>query len=98
MLEKINESVQYIKQQTKISPQIGIILGTGLGGLVQEIEIEKAIEYKDIPHFPLSTVEGHSGRLILGTLGGVPIVAMQGRFGYRKIVCVQCQWWRESRF
>jgi purine-nucleoside phosphorylase len=61
---------------------VGIILGTGLGGLVDEIEIVDSISYTDIPHFPVSTVEGHKGRLIFGTIGGVPVVAMQGRFHF----------------
>jgi purine-nucleoside phosphorylase len=63
-------------------PEVGIILGTGLGGLVRSIEAPTAIEYKDIPGFPVSTVEGHSGRLIFGRLGGKRVVAMQGRFHY----------------
>lgn len=82
MLEKFNESVAYIKSKTTIEPTIGIILGTGLGGLVQEIEIVTEIPYKDIPHFPLSTVEGHSGKLIFGHLGGKQVMAMQGRFHF----------------
>ena len=68
MLQQIKESANFIKNTTKFTPKIGIILGTGLGGLVSEIEIEFSIPYNEIPHFPLSTVEGHSGRLILGTL------------------------------
>lgn len=82
MLEKINESVRYIQTRIKNTPVLGVILGTGLGGLVHEINTEVAIDYKDIPHFPLSTVEGHSGKLIFGKLGGVQIVAMQGRFHF----------------
>ena len=82
MLQKINETADYLKRQFAAQPKAGIILGTGLGGLVDEIDIRKSIDYKDIPHFPLSTVEGHSGRMILGTIGGVEIMAMQGRFHY----------------
>ncbi len=82
MLEKINESAEFIRKQTAIQPEVGIILGTGLGGLVREIETDCEIPYSSIPHFPLSTVEGHKGQLIFGTLGGKPIVAMQGRFHY----------------
>lgn len=82
MLQKIKESANFIKDTTKFNPEIGIILGTGLGGLVSEIEIEFSIPYNEIPHFPLSTVEGHSGRLILGTLGGKKVIAMQGRFHF----------------
>ena len=71
-----------MNENSEMRPKIGIILGTGLGGLVDEIKIEKSISYEDIPNFPLSTVEGHKGRLILGAIGGVPVVAMQGRFHY----------------
>ena len=82
MLQQIKESANFIKDTTKFTPEIGIILGTGLGGLVSEINIEHTIPYDKIPHFPLSTVEGHSGRLILGTLGGKKVIAMQGRFHF----------------
>lgn len=82
MLQQIKESANFIKDTTRFSPEIGIILGTGLGGLVSEIEIEFSIPYNEIPHFPLSTVEGHSGRLILGKLGGKTVIAMQGRFHF----------------
>ncbi|MDI3526624.1 MAG: purine-nucleoside phosphorylase [Tenuifilum sp.] len=82
MLEKINQTAAFIKSKVSIEPEVGIILGTGLGGLVREIENQEALEYKDIPNFPVSTVEGHSGRLIFGTLGGKKVVAMQGRFHY----------------
>jgi purine-nucleoside phosphorylase len=82
MLKKIKESSEFLQKKTNCSPQVGIILGTGLGGLVNEIEIEYSISYEDIPNFPLSTVEGHSGRLIFGNLGGKQVVAMQGRFHF----------------
>ena len=82
MIDKITEAVDYINSRTGVKPRFGIILGTGLGGLVNEIEIQDTIDYSDIPHFPLSTVEFHSGKLILGKLGGKPIVCMQGRFHY----------------
>ncbi len=82
MLEKIKEAFDYIQSQTEVKPTVGIILGTGLGGLVKEIEIIDEIEYKDIPHFPLSTVQSHSGKLIFGNLGGKSVVAMQGRFHF----------------
>lgn len=82
MLEKFHESVNYLKGKTKIEPTIGIILGTGLGGLVKEIEIIDEISYTDIPNFPISTVIGHSGKLIFGKLGGKTVMAMQGRFHY----------------
>jgi len=82
MLQAIKESATFLQKRTNYSPQVGIILGTGLGGLVAEIEIEHSISYEDIPHFPVSTVEGHSGRLIFGNLGGKQVVAMQGRFHF----------------
>ncbi|MGD9976683.1 MAG: purine-nucleoside phosphorylase [Bacteroidales bacterium] len=82
MLEKINQTVAYIKSNVTITPEVGIILGTGLGGLVKEIIKQEVLEYKDIYNFPVSTVEGHSGRLIFGELGGKKVVAMQGRFHY----------------
>lgn len=82
MLEQFKESVAYIKSKTTVEPTIGIILGTGLGGLVKEIEIINEIPYKEIPHFPVSTVESHSGKLIFGNLGGKKVIAMQGRFHF----------------
>jgi purine-nucleoside phosphorylase len=77
---RIAESVQAIRGNTAAAPAIGIILGTGLGALAERIEVETSISYADIPHFPLSTVESHSGRLLFGRLGGKPVMAMQGRF------------------
>lgn len=82
MLEKVKETTEFLQSKTRIEPEIGIVLGSGLGGLVQEIEIEARIDYEDIPHFPVSTVEGHHGRLIFGTIGGKKAVVMQGRFHY----------------
>ena len=82
MLEKIKETSDYLKSRIESIPQIGIILGTGLGGLANEIKIEYSISYKDIPHFPISTVEGHSGKLLFGELAGKKVIAMQGRFHY----------------
>ncbi|MDC1244318.1 purine-nucleoside phosphorylase [Crocinitomicaceae bacterium] len=82
MLEKFNESADYIRSKTRINPSVGIILGTGLGGLVNEINIVDEIPYEDIPNFPVSTVKGHSGKLIFGELGGKKVMAMQGRFHY----------------
>jgi len=82
MLEAIKETVDFINSKTQVKPQIGIILGTGLGGLVKEIEIIDVLPYESIPNFPLSTVEGHSGKLIFGKLSGKFVVAMQGRFHY----------------
>ena len=82
MLEQIKETADFIRNKTNFNPQIGIILGTGLGGLVKEIETKYVIPYEEIPNFPLSTVEGHSGKLIFGMLGGKNVVAMQGCFRY----------------
>ena len=82
MLEKFRESVSYIESKTKVEPTIGIILGTGLGGLVKEINVIDEINYEDIPNFPVSTVESHSGKLLFGELGGKKVVAMQGRFHF----------------
>ncbi|MBE0661069.1 MAG: purine-nucleoside phosphorylase [Bacteroidales bacterium] len=82
MLKKVTETVDFIKLQTKVQPEVGIILGSGLGRLINEIEISESIPYEEIPHFPVSTVEGHQGRLIFGKLGDKSIVAMQGRFHY----------------
>ena len=80
MLEKIQETATYLKDKISTHPETAIILGTGLGSLVHEITDKYEIDYKDIPHFPLSTVEGHSGKLIFGKLGDKDI--MQGRFHY----------------
>lgn len=82
MLEQIKSTAAYIQSKISFSPEVGIILGTGLGGLVKEINIKHTIPYEEIPNFPVSTVEGHSGKLILGELGGKNVVAMQGRFHY----------------
>lgn len=82
LLTQMKEAADFISGKTNIRPTIGIILGTGLGGLVKEIEIENEIPYEQIPHFPVSTVESHSGKLIFGTLGGKQVVAMQGRFHF----------------
>ncbi|WP_430813888.1 purine-nucleoside phosphorylase [Carboxylicivirga sp. RSCT41] len=80
--EQIKEAAAFIEQQGVESPQVGIILGTGLGGLVSSINIEKEIDYATIPNFPVSTVESHKGKLIFGELEGKKVLAMQGRFHY----------------
>ncbi|MGC6451953.1 MAG: purine-nucleoside phosphorylase [Pirellulaceae bacterium] len=77
--DKIEDAVAEIKKQWDETPHAGVILGTGLGSLVQEIEVDVAIDYGDIPHFPKSTAVSHAGRLVCGTLAGLPIVAMEGR-------------------
>jgi len=82
MIEKIKETAAFIKEQFSIIPETAIILGTGLGELVNHITNQKELAYKDIPNFPISTVEGHSGKLILGKLGTKDIMAMQGRFHF----------------
>ncbi|KAA6352385.1 Purine nucleoside phosphorylase 1 [termite gut metagenome] len=82
MLESIKETASYIKKRISSEPKTAIILGTGLGSLVEEITGKYEIDYREIPHFPVSTVEGHSGKLIFGKLGGKEIMAMQGRFHY----------------
>lgn len=80
--QQIDDAVTFLRTKTSSVPAVGIILGTGLGGLVKEIQPEIVIDYSEIPHFPVSTVESHKGKLIFGTLGGKKIVAMQGRFHY----------------
>ncbi len=82
LYQQINEALQFIRSKTGFAPSTGIILGTGLGQLADEITIEASIDYKDIPHFPVSTVASHAGRLIFGKLNGEPVVAMAGRFHY----------------
>ncbi len=82
LTEKLNETLAAISDKYPYKPQIGIVLGSGLGNLGTEIEVEKEISYEDIPHFPVSTVEGHSGRLMFGKLGGKLVVCMAGRFHF----------------
>ena len=81
-MEKAQEAAGFIREVSSAEPVFGIILGTGLGALVQEIETESIIEYEDIPHFPISTVESHKGRLIFGKVAGKSVMVMQGRFHY----------------
>ena len=78
--DRIDAAAAVVRERSSLRPEVGIILGTGLGGLAREIAVEAAIPYDHIPGFPLSTVESHAGRLLLGRLGGRPVVAMQGRF------------------
>ena len=82
MLETIKSTAAFLSEKTQCNPEIGVILGTGLGGLVNEIDASHVIPYEDIPNFPVSTVEGHSGQLIFGKLGGKDVVAMKGRFHF----------------
>ena len=82
MLAEIQQTAQWIKERVAVLPRTAIVLGTGLGRLAAEIEVEQEFPYADIPHFPVSTVEGHSGRLLFGRLGGKEIMALEGRFHY----------------
>lgn len=89
MLNRISSITQFLKTKVSSSPKIGIILGTGLGGLVEDIDTEIIIPYEDIPDFPVSTVEGHKGKLIFGKLSGQDVVAMQGRFHFYEGYTIQ---------
>jgi purine-nucleoside phosphorylase len=80
LFDRIADAERAIRRRAALEPKIGIILGTGLGGLAEEIEVQATIPYGEIPGFPISTVESHAGRLLLGKLGPAPVVAMQGRF------------------
>ena len=82
ILQQIEETVKAIRERSAAKPRVGIVLGSGLGNLSTEIIIEQEISYADLPHFPVSTVEGHQGKLILGTLNGRPVVTLSGRFHY----------------
>ncbi len=80
--QQLQETTSFIQQQYKITPTIGIVLGSGLGNFTSELNVEKEIAYSDIPHFPVSTVEGHSGKLIFAEMRGKKVVAMAGRFHF----------------
>lgn len=80
--DMISETAAFIQKKSTIKPAIGIILGTGLGKLVNVIKVETTIPYEEIPNFPVSTVESHAGKLIMGTVAGKPVLAMQGRFHF----------------
>ena len=82
LFEKIQTAVEYVQQRAKTRPRFAVVLGTGLGGAADSIEVETAIPYDDIPHFEQATGLGHAGQLICGTMGGKPVVAMQGRLHY----------------
>ncbi|WP_211231330.1 purine-nucleoside phosphorylase [Halonatronum saccharophilum] len=82
LMSKLNESVDYIKGKVNFDPEVALILGSGLGVLADEIENKVEVPYEEIPNFPVSTVEGHAGQLVLGDLEGKKVVAMQGRFHY----------------
>jgi purine-nucleoside phosphorylase len=82
MWDKVQETVSYIKAHTNFTPEYGVILGSGLGGFTDDIEIEYTLPYSAIPNFPVSTVQGHKGALVFGTIGDKKVVAMQGRFHF----------------
>ena len=82
MLEKIQEAADFLKSRLELHPEVAIVLGTGLGRLVHEMTERQEIDYASIPHFPVSTVEGHCGKLLVGRLGDREVLAMQGRFHY----------------
>lgn len=82
VIEQLNESTAFIRNQCPTIPSVGIVLGSGLGNFTGEMKVEAEILYSDIPHFPVSTVEGHSGKLIFGEMGGKKVVAMAGRFHF----------------
>ncbi len=82
MFTAINEAVSYIREKISETPETAIILGTGLGRIVDHLEVKSEIDYASIPHFPISTVKGHAGKLISGKLGDTPVLVMQGRFHY----------------
>lgn len=82
MWEQVQQTVEYIKNKTGFTPEYGVILGSGLGSFTDDIRIEFTLPYNEIPNFPVSTVEGHKGALVFGTIGDKKVVAMQGRFHY----------------
>jgi len=82
LMEQLNETAAYIKSAYPHQPKVGIVLGSGLGNLTAEINIEKEISYNELPHFPVSTVEGHHGKLLLGELNGKKVIVMAGRFHF----------------
>ena len=82
LFEKVSETVEFLKGKTTYRPKVAVILGSGLGDLVDYIEEQVEVDYKDIPNFPVSTVDGHAGKLVFGKIGGVEVVAMKGRFHF----------------
>ena len=90
MIQEIHDAAEYLKANGVDKPEIGVILGTGLGSLfIQQIQQARSIDYKDIPHFPPSTIEFHKGKLLYGDIGGKKILAMQGRYHYYEGYTVQ---------
>ncbi|MDF2385159.1 purine-nucleoside phosphorylase [Nostoc ellipsosporum NOK] len=82
IFDQLNETVSFLKQQYAETPSVGIVLGSGLGNFAEQIEVEKEVPYGDIPNFPVSTVQGHKGKLVFGKLSGKTVVAMAGRFHF----------------
>lgn len=82
MWDKVQQTVEYIKTKTQFTPEYGVVLGSGLGGFADDITVEHSLPYSEIPNFPVSTVEGHKGALLFGTIGAKKVVAMQGRFHF----------------
>lgn len=82
VVQQVQEAAEFLKDQYSEQPQVAIVLGSGLGNFAQKILVEKEVDYTDIPHFPVSTVKGHSGKMIFGELGGKKVVAMSGRFHF----------------
>src|SRR4051794_3922122 len=82
LIDNLQETVAFIRQKYPRTPQVGIVLGSGLGNFLNEVSARTAIDYEDIPHFPVATVAGHAGQLVFGELRGKVIVAMAGRFHY----------------
>ena len=82
LFEKIQSAADAVRQRTKIAPRFGVILGTGLGDLAEAMDVDATVPYGDIPHFVSSTTAGHKGNFVIGSLGGQPIVTMQGRLHY----------------
>ena len=82
MWEQLQQTVDFIKEKTGFSPEYGVILGSGLGSFTDDIQIEHTLPYNEIPNLPVSTVQGHKGALVFGTIGAKKVVAMQGRFHY----------------
>ena len=82
MWEKVQETVSYIKNRTNFNPEYGVILGSGLGSFTDDMQVAFFLAYDEIPNFPVSTVQGHKGALVFGTIGDKKVVAMQGRFHF----------------
>lgn len=89
VIEKLQETTQYIRQKSQIKPKVGLVLGSGLGAFVKDVAVADTIPYNELPHFHVPTVEGHKGRLILGHVGSVPVAILQGRIHYYEGVSME---------